>query len=89
MKNMFGVYMLIFVIIGMIYIVCKSNRIENFMDGTNTCGFPSMMNAHGSEPAGFNASPGNVEKEQNINTEYVNPMNRRPKSVNSEYTEQP
>jgi hypothetical protein len=93
--SMFGVGMLI-------YFVVNSTK-ENFINPTNPtnptnmnptvskCGFPGMMNAHGSEPAGFNALPGAVQEEQNENSPHVNPMYRKgnPQNVFPDYKLQP
>ena len=51
----------------------------------------SLMNAHGSEPAGFGASPGNVEQRQNKEASHVNPMyrNGNPQNVFPEFKLQP
>jgi len=51
----------------------------------------SLMNAHGSEPAGFGASPGNIEQRQNKEASHVNPMyrNGNPQNVFPEFKLQP
>ena len=88
----------------LIYFVVNSTK-ENFTNPTNptptipiptysmnsTCGFPGMMNAHGSEPAGFNASPGATQQEQNENSPHVNQMYRKgnPQNVFPKYKLQP
>lgn len=88
MKNLFIRIVIVIIVFIVIYVICNSDKIEQFMDGSNKCGFPSMMNAHGSEPAGFNTYSGKLEKELNETAEHVNAI-RKSKSVNSEYTEQP
>ena len=68
----------------------KGKFIETFMGMfTGMCG--SLMNAHGSEPAGFGASPGNVEQQQNKEASHVNPMyrNGNPQNVFPEFKLQP
>ena len=86
----------------LIYFVVNSTK-ENFTNPTipstplptysmkSTCGFPGMMNAHGSEPAGFNASPGATQQQQNENSPHVNPMYRKgnPQNVFPDYKLQP
>jgi len=47
--------------------------------------------AHGSAPAGVNASPGNIQYEQNAATPPVNPAYKHgnPQNVNPEFKIQP
>lgn len=95
--SMLGVGMLIYFVVNS----TKENFINpiNPMNPTNmytnstvsNCGFPGMMNAHGSEPAGFNALAGAVQEEQNENSPHVNPMYRKgnPQNVFPDYKLQP
>jgi len=85
----------------LIYVVVNSNKehftnpptsMTNILNTINgSCGFPSMMNSHGSKPAGYNASPGSAQAEQNENTEHVNPMYRKgnPQNTFPEFKIQP
>ena len=68
----------------------KGTFIETFT-GMFTGMCSSLMNAHGSEPAGFGAFPGKVEQRQNKEASHVNPMyrNGNPQNVFPEFKLQP
>ena len=66
--------------------------MEGFVsDGWNLSSSTSMENAHGSAPAGVNASPGEPQYYQDSASPPVNPANKKgnPQNTNPEYKKQP
>ena len=65
-------------------------RWEGF-NNWNLASSTQLENAHGSAPAGVNASPGRPQYEQDSMNPHVNPMYKggNPQNVNPEYKKQP
>ena len=64
--------------------------LEGF-NNWNLASSTQLENAHGSAPAGVNASPGRPQYEQDSMNPHVNPMYKggNPQNVNPEYKKQP
>ena len=64
--------------------------LEGFNDW-NLASSTQLENAHGSAPAGVNASPGKPQYEQDSNNPHVNVMYKtgNPQNVDPEYKKQP
>jgi len=66
--------------------------MEGFsQDGWNLSSSTMLENAHGSAPAGVNASPGEPQYVQDSASPPVNPANKKgnPQNTNPEYKKQP
>ena len=64
--------------------------LEGF-NGWSLASSTHLENAHGSAPAGVNASPGRPQYEQDSNNPHVNPMYKtgNPQNIQDAYKKQP
>ena len=74
-----------------IFIFILTSNIDKIIEKFTCFNDVPMMNAHGSEPPGFGASPGNIEQHQNANASHVNRMYKdgNPQNTNPEFKLQP
>ena len=91
MKN-FPSIIQVFIIVGIcVFIFMLISNVDTIIEKFTCFNEVPMMNAHGSQPAGFGASPGNIEQHENANTSYVNRIYKdgNPQNTNPEFKLQP
>lgn len=96
MKSLLGIeplylFAIIFFVLVLHILVYHPYGFGNLMEGFKPSTASHYENAHGSAPAGVNASPGRIQAEQNEDAPHVSPANKKgnPQNTHPEYKVQP